>query len=279
MTQPKPFASPSGISYSREELSPFFLETVRVVKAELPELLSRRLSHGRHAVNHGSYNDFYLINLWDKHQSSVLPRHHFTYCLNYWENRRDGVPEDGQLHLWINKIRLYQNQQKILQLLDRKLPKAVPDGFTFKSDDRAYSISHRFYLPADMDLFAGYIIPLFKQLVLSIHPILMEVIDDWTGPMEKEELRQVIRERDRIPFQHPGRRTEESLRAYNRSIAPALRKKILRKADYQCVQCGHDLHQSGHHIDHIIPFSRGGLTTEDNLQALCPRCNLRKGNR
>ena len=28
--------------------------------------------------------------------------------------------------------------------------------------------------------------------------------------------------------------------------------------------------------DHIVPYSRGGLTTWTNLQLLCPACNLRK---
>ena len=30
-------------------------------------------------------------------------------------------------------------------------------------------------------------------------------------------------------------------------------------------------------IDHILPVSKGGLTTEDNLQTLCWRCNRSKG--
>lgn len=279
MKKPKPFASPSGINYTKEELSPHLLQVVQMVKAELPDLLSTRLAHNRLARTHGSYADFYLINMWDRKQTDVLPKDHFTYCLSYWQNRRGGHPEDGELHLWLNKIRLYQNRRKILQLLDGKLPKAVPEGFTYRSKERSYSISHRFFFPADMDLFPGYIVPLYKQLVLNIHPILMEVIDELTGPMEKEALRQVIRERDRIPFKHPGRRTDEDLRAYSRSIAPTLRRKVLKKSRHTCAQCGRDLHQSGHHIDHIVPFSKGGLTTEDNLQALCPRCNLVKGNR
>ncbi len=30
--------------------------------------------------------------------------------------------------------------------------------------------------------------------------------------------------------------------------------------------------------DHIYPFSKGGLTTWDNLQLICLRCNSQKGS-
>jgi 5-methylcytosine-specific restriction endonuclease McrA len=33
------------------------------------------------------------------------------------------------------------------------------------------------------------------------------------------------------------------------------------------------------HVDHILPWSRGGQTKLSNLQMLCPTCNLRKGSR
>jgi 5-methylcytosine-specific restriction endonuclease McrA len=32
------------------------------------------------------------------------------------------------------------------------------------------------------------------------------------------------------------------------------------------------------HVDHFVPWSRGGETTLENLQTLCSRCNLGKGD-
>ncbi len=32
------------------------------------------------------------------------------------------------------------------------------------------------------------------------------------------------------------------------------------------------------HVDHIIPWSKGGETLPENLEVKCTRCNLGKGN-
>lgn len=37
--------------------------------------------------------------------------------------------------------------------------------------------------------------------------------------------------------------------------------------------------RDGFHIDHIIPWSKGGKTELSNAQPLCPNCNLKKSNR
>lgn len=42
--------------------------------------------------------------------------------------------------------------------------------------------------------------------------------------------------------------------------------------------CGARLTTDNLQIDHMYPVSRGGSNDDENLQALCRRCNIRKGN-
>jgi 5-methylcytosine-specific restriction endonuclease McrA len=52
--------------------------------------------------------------------------------------------------------------------------------------------------------------------------------------------------------------------------------KILCLQDMKCAYCGQEI--SGlYHIDHKHPVSRGGTNDPENLQATCPKCNMRKG--
>jgi rubrerythrin len=59
-----------------------------------------------------------------------------------------------------------------------------------------------------------------------------------------------------------------------------LREKIKKRDNYTCQTCGASVHEEPNlllEIDHKLPLSRGGITAESNLQALCWRCNRRKG--
>lgn len=51
---------------------------------------------------------------------------------------------------------------------------------------------------------------------------------------------------------------------------------VYRRDGGRCVYCGST---ENLHLDHIIPFSRGGATNIENLQLLCQKCNLQKSNK
>lgn len=70
---------------------------------------------------------------------------------------------------------------------------------------------------------------------------------------------------------------------YQRTLmTKQLRDSIKSRDNYTCQQCGISIQEEPHlllEIDHIIPISRGGKTTIDNLQTLCWKCNRQKSNK
>lgn len=55
---------------------------------------------------------------------------------------------------------------------------------------------------------------------------------------------------------------------------PVSRRGVLRRDDSNCCYCS----KSANTIDHVLPRSRGGRDTWDNLVACCLRCNNAKGD-
>lgn len=57
------------------------------------------------------------------------------------------------------------------------------------------------------------------------------------------------------------------------------RKNILLRDRNSCQYCGTVLSASELTLDHVMPRSRGGSSTWENLVACCHECNRQKGNR
>lgn len=60
-------------------------------------------------------------------------------------------------------------------------------------------------------------------------------------------------------------------------VSNKLRFKIYERDGNKCCKCGAK-DKNNLEIDHIKPISKGGKSTEDNLQTLCHNCNKAKGS-
>ena len=58
---------------------------------------------------------------------------------------------------------------------------------------------------------------------------------------------------------------------------PLTRRNLFHRDGHRCQYCGSSADQLS--IDHVVPRSRGGLDTWENVTTACLPCNVRKGNR
>lgn len=59
-------------------------------------------------------------------------------------------------------------------------------------------------------------------------------------------------------------------------VPPVNRREVLRRDHYSCQYCGSTKNLT---LDHVIPRSKGGKHSWDNVVIACERCNSRKGDR
>ena len=77
-----------------------------------------------------------------------------------------------------------------------------------------------------------------------------------------------------IPDKASGHKT-------SRYVNWRLRFKVMQRDNFKCVFCGRSPAKDLSivlHVDHIIPYSKGGETIFENLQTLCSVCNIGKNN-
>jgi hypothetical protein len=72
-----------------------------------------------------------------------------------------------------------------------------------------------------------------------------------------------------------------SRRRTNRDPNLRMKFKVFMRDSFRCQSCGRS--PATHvgcilHVDHVVPWSKGGETEMGNLRTLCSECNLGKGN-
>jgi 5-methylcytosine-specific restriction endonuclease McrA len=97
----------------------------------------------------------------------------------------------------------------------------------------------------------------------------------WKSGVSAEEI-------DKESKRHLADICKEKKHKTARAISLSLRYEVLKRDSFKCTKCGRSpANNTGVelHIDHIVPYSKGGETELSNLQTNCSECNLGKGNR
>lgn len=70
----------------------------------------------------------------------------------------------------------------------------------------------------------------------------------------------------------------KELRKHSRSIHRDAMLKVVRRDGQICQKCNKPVSDNEVEFDHIIPFSKGGKSTTENLRLIHKNCNRRKSN-
>jgi 5-methylcytosine-specific restriction endonuclease McrA len=102
----------------------------------------------------------------------------------------------------------------------------------------------------------------------------------WVNSDSPEEPQQEATETNQGPAGSTVQ-TGSAKRHTRREVSDRQRFRILVRDGFRCRACGASpLTQVGVelHVDHVLPWSKGGETTDGNLLTKCKQCNLGKGN-
>lgn len=88
----------------------------------------------------------------------------------------------------------------------------------------------------------------------------------------------VTRQPGIIPYALSDRTKHDEKYLSIRAFSEQMKRRVYEKQGHKCPYCvknGIDTEYAFEEMqgDHIIPWSQGGRTVEDNLQMLCQRCN------
>ena len=90
-----------------------------------------------------------------------------------------------------------------------------------------------------------------------------------------------IEEETKLSQHEKNKISSQNKHTTSRTINARLRFLVLQRDHFKCCACGASPAKDPSvelHVDHIIPWSKGGETVPENLQTLCSKCNLGKSD-
>lgn len=125
-----------------------------------------------------------------------------------------------------------------------------------------------FYLNTEFNPYDG-----FKHLQIGFAKLIQErrltkkeFLEELTSFLNREWKR-IEKFQIKYILRSPGDLKKQAKQNYK------FRWKIFKRDNFACQNCHR---QEDLELDHIIPLSKGGKDSEENMQTLCKRCNLKK---
>ena len=82
-----------------------------------------------------------------------------------------------------------------------------------------------------------------------------------------------------IPYILSSRTKNDEKHLSIRAFSEQMKRRVYEKQNHKCALCQKECDFEEMQGDHIIPWSKGGKTVEENLQMLCQKCNNTKADK
>lgn len=139
-------------------------------------------------------------------------------------------------------------------------------------------VLNRSWVPVSTTTVRRAVLLMARGIAGAVHPDTFEV-SDWDGWIDRGSFRfGVIRG---VGFEFP---VPEVIVLRGYGDVPAVpvaftRRNVYRRDAFRCLYCGKRPHADHLTIDHVVPRSRGGLSTWENCVTACLACNAQKADR
>jgi len=178
--------------------------------------------------------------------------------------------------------RYYQNNKVEIKERNKKWVKANPEKIKkYKEKWRDYNLQYsKEYYEINKERLSDY----YKKYYVNNREIKLKRNKKWCkdNPEKMSEYKINFKKTDKGKAN--AKRSNSKRRAIERNIINTLTEQewldILETYNYRCAYCGIDFDENTLPVrDHVIPISKGGDNTKENVVPSCVICNSKKGNR
>lgn len=140
-------------------------------------------------------------------------------------------------------------------------------------------VLNRSWQPVNVATVARALVMVWSETARVVDPADYQLYDwnDWSSldPKDGQSYVQTVSQRIRVP-------EVVTLTGFNRVPSTTVafsRRNIFKRDRMSCQYCGRRLRSDDLTIDHVVPRSRGGISSWENCVLACVRCNHSKADR